>query len=68
MAYFYIRGGLWKFALRFDEARLEVDDIIAQLVVFCLNGFVALTEEVIVLNLLFQFLDVSLFPLSKRTL
>lgn len=34
-------GGCWgDFALGFEEARLEVDDVVAQLVVFGLEGFV----------------------------
>ena len=63
-----IRWRLGKFALRFDEAGLKTDDIIAQLVVFRLDSIVPFIEDVVVLYLSFKVLDVVLFPLSKRTL
>lgn len=55
-------------ALRFDETRLEVDDVVSQLVVLGLDGLVVFVQQVVVPHLLFELLDVSFFALSERTL
>lgn len=52
----------------FDEAGLQVDYVVAQLVVFGLDGFVVVVEEVVVAHLLFELLDVAFLALSERTL
>jgi len=63
-----VRRRLRELALGFDEARLEVDDVVSQLVVFGLDGFVVFVQQVVVPHLLLELLDVSFFPLSERTL
>jgi hypothetical protein len=62
--------GRWlgEVTLGFDQAGLEIDNVVAELVVLGLNGFVVLVEKSVVTDLLLEFLDVSLFPLSKGSL
>ena len=55
-------------ALRLDEAGLQVDDVVAQLVVLGLDGFVVLVQQVVVADLLLEFLDVAFFALAERSL
>ena len=59
---------LRKIALGFDEARLQVDDIVSELVVLCLQRFVVFAQQGVVSNLLFEFLDMSFFALSEGAL
>ena len=47
---------------------MQVDDVVAQLVVFGLDGFVVFMEEVVVADLLFEFLDVAFFALAEGPL
>jgi hypothetical protein len=47
---------------------LEIDDVVAELVVLGLNGFVVLVQKSIVTDLLLEFLDISFFPLSEGSL
>ena len=65
-----VHVGRWlgEFALRLDEAGLEADYVVAELVVLRLDGFVAVIEGVVLADLLFQALDVSFFALSERSL
>lgn len=59
---------LRKISLRLDEARLKVDDVVTELIVLGLNGFVVVVEDSVVANLLFKLFDVTFFPLSKCSL
>lgn len=63
-----VRRRLRELTLRLDEARLEVDDVVSQLVVFGLDGFVVFVQQVVVPHLLLELLDVSFFALAERTL
>ena len=55
-------------ALGLDESRLQVDDVVAQLVVFGLDGFVVLVQQVVVPYLLFELFDVPFFALPEGPL
>ena len=59
---------LGEVALGFDEARLQVDDVVAQLVVLGLDGLVVLVQQVVVADLLLEFLDVAFFALPEGAL
>ena len=50
-----VNVGRWlgEFALRLYQAGLEADYVVAQLVILCLDGFVAIIENVVLANLLF---------------
>ena len=63
-----VTRGLGKIALGFDEAGLEVDDVVTELVIFGLQGFVVFVQQIVVSDLLFEFLDVSFFALSESAL
>ena len=63
-----VTGRLRKFALGLDEAGLQVDDVVSQLVVLCLQRFVVFAQQFVVGNLFFEFLNVSFFPLSESAL
>jgi hypothetical protein len=65
-----INVGRWlrEVSLGFDQARLEVDDVVAELVVLGLYGFVVLVQKSIVTDLLLEFLDISFFPLPEGSL
>lgn len=60
--------GLRIFALRFDEARLKVDDILAQRIVLRLNRLVIVLQRVKISNLLLELLNISFFTLSEGSL
>jgi hypothetical protein len=62
--------GWWlrEFTLGFDESRLEVDDVVSQLVVLRLDGLVVLVQQGVVADLLLQLLDVSLLALPEGSL
>ena len=68
MVQVYVRRWLGEFALRLDEAGLEADNVVAELVVLCLDGFIAIIKGIVFADLLFQALDVTLFALSERSL
>jgi len=59
------RGNL---ALGLKEPRLQVDDVVAQLVVFGLQRLVKLAELLELLDLVLELLDVFLFALAKGSL
>ena len=63
-----VTGRLGEVALGLDEARLQVDDVVAELVVLRLDGLVVLVQQVVVAHLLLQFLDVAFFALPERSL
>lgn len=63
-----LRRWLRILTLRLDEARLEIDDIVAELIIFCLDSLVALLERVVVTDLLLELLDVALFALAEGAL
>jgi hypothetical protein len=63
-----IRRGLRVVALGLDEARLQVDDVLAQRVVLGLDGLVVVLEGVQLPHLLLELLDVSFLALAKGTL
>ena len=63
-----IRRRLREVALRLDEARLKTDNVVAELIVFCLNSLKTFTQTAVVLHLSFKMLDVAFLPLSERTL
>ena len=56
------------FTLGLDEAGLEIDDVVSQLVVLCLQCFVVFAQQAVVSNLLFEFLDVPFFALPEGPL
>ena len=59
---------LGDFSLGLDEAGLKVDDVITELVILGLNGFVVLIQDSVVANLLFELLDVTFFALPECSL
>ena len=59
---------LGEFALGLEEAGLEVDDVVAELVVLGLKGFEVFAEQVVVADLLLEFLNVAFFALSESSL
>ena len=63
-----VAGRLGEVALGLDEARLQVDDVVAELVVLRLDGLVVLVQQVVVAHLLLEFLDVAFFALAERSL
>ena len=63
-----VGGWLGVFALGLEQAGLEADDVVTQLVIFLLNSFVAVVEGVVFPDLRFQALDVALFSLSEGSL
>ena len=63
-----VRGWLREVALRLDESRLEVDDVVSQLVVLGLDGLVVLVQQVVVADLLLELFDVAFFALAERSL
>ena len=63
-----VRRGLREFAMRLDEARLEMNDIFAQRVILRLNRLVVILQRMQLPNLLLEFLDISFFALSEGTL
>jgi hypothetical protein len=63
-----VLGRRGKLSLGFNESGLKVDDIVPELVVFCLNGFVIFLQCVEIPYLLLQLLDVAFLPLTKRAL
>ena len=68
MAQVDVRGRLGEFALRLDEARLQVDDVLAQGVVLGLDGLVVVLEGVQLTHLLLKLLDVSFLALAECSL
>ena len=56
------------FALGLDEARLQMDYVLAQRVVLRLDGLVIVLQRMQLPNLLLELLNVSLFTLSKCSL
>ena len=63
-----VAGRLGEVALGLDEARLQVDDVVAQLVVLRLDGLVVLVQQVVVADLLLELFDVAFFALAERSL
>lgn len=61
------RGGR-DLALGLEEARLEVDDVVAELVVLCLQRLVQLAQLLELLDLVLELLDVLLLALAEGTL
>jgi hypothetical protein len=55
-------------ALILEEARLEVDDIVAELVVLCLKRLKQLRELLVLLDLVLERLDVLLLALTEGAL
>lgn len=64
----YPAGNLWHLALQVDQASLELDNVLAQLIVFGLNRLVGLGKRLHILNLGLHLLDVLLLTRSKGTL
>lgn len=63
-----VAGQLGDFGLVVDETRLQADDVLAQLVVFGLDGLERLGQVVVVLDLLFELADISLLALAECAL
>lgn len=55
-------------ALGLEQSRLEVDDVVAQLVVLGLKGLVQLAQLLELFDLVLQLLDVLLFALAEGAL
>jgi hypothetical protein len=64
----YAGGGWWYLALGLEQARLQIDDVVAQLVVLGLEGLVQLAQLLELFHLVFQLLYILLFALAKRAL
>ena len=64
----HARGRRRHLALGLEQARLEVDDVVAQLVVLCLQTLVHLAQVLELLDLVFELLDVFLFALAECAL
>lgn len=64
----HVAGWRRDFALRLEQPGLQVDDVVAQLVVFRLHRLEVFAQDLIVSHLLFELLDIALFPLPKRSL
>lgn len=61
-------GGRWNLALGLEQSRLQVDDVVAQLVVFGLQGLIQLTQLLELLDLILELLDVLLLALAEGAL
>ena len=55
-------------ALRLDEARLEMDDVLPQRIILRLDRFKIVLQIVQLSDLLLKLLDISFLSLSERTL
>lgn len=55
-------------ALGLDEPGLEVDDVLAQRIVLCLDSLVVILQIVQIPDLLLELLDISFLALTKGTL
>lgn len=56
------------FALSLEQSRLEVDDVVAKLVVLGLERLVQLAQLLKLLDLVLELLDVFLFALAEGAL
>ena len=63
-----VRRWLWILALGLEEAGLEADDVVTQLVVLGLQSFETFSEAIEFPHLRLQGLDVPFFSLSERAL
>lgn len=63
-----VRRGLRVFALGLKEARLQVNDVVTQLIILCLHLFETFIEDVELSNLILQRLDMSFLALSESPL
>ena len=63
-----VRRWLWILALGLEEAGLEADDVVTQLVVLGLQSFKTFSEAIEFPHLCLQGLDVPFFSLSERAL
>jgi hypothetical protein len=61
-------GSRWDLALSLEQAGLQVDDVVAQLVVFRLEGLVQLAQLLEFLDLVLELLDVLFFALTEGAL
>lgn len=62
------RGGLRVLALGLEEAALQLQDVVAQGVVFVLDDFVIVLEGVQFADLLFELFNVAFFALAEGAL
>lgn len=51
-----------------EETRLKADDVVAKLVVLCLDGLVRLRELFVLLYLVLERFDIFFLPLTERAL
>ena len=63
-----IRRRLGHFLLRLDEAALQRDDVVAQAVVFVLEGLVVFAQVGVIAHLGFEAFDVAFFTLTEGAL
>lgn len=63
-----IAGHRRDFALGLEQAGLQVDDVVAQLVVLGLDGLEVLVQQVVVAYLLLEFFDVAFLALAEGSL
>ena len=63
-----VRRRLGYFALGLDQTALQCDDVVAQAVIFVLQGLVVIGQIGIVAHLLFEGFDVAFFALAEGTL
>lgn len=62
-------GGRWgNLAVGLEQTRLEGDDVVAQLVVLCLQCLVQLAQMLELLYLILELLDILFFALAERSL
>jgi len=58
----------WDFALGLEQAGLQVDDVVAQLIVLGLDGLEVLVQHVVITHLLLKLFDVAFLALAERSL
>ena len=61
-------GSRWYLVLGLEKSRLEVDDVVAELVVFCLQRLIQLAQLLKLLDLVLELLDVLFLALAEGAL
>jgi hypothetical protein len=62
-------AGRWRdLPLRFQQSRLQIDDVVTKLIVLCLNSLEIFTQDLVIPDLFFELLYVALFSLPEGSL
>jgi hypothetical protein len=64
----HVAGWRRHLALRLQESRLEIDDVVAELVVLGLHRLEVFAQDLVVAHLFLELLDIALLSLSKCSL